>query len=912
MTVLSSQLLYGRVTAGGVNELIITWRNFSYLNSQLSSQIWCQVILQSSGKIIMQYQSSINSNDAGNGNADPAVGICGPDPLGNLGILACYTRAANNDGYPSAYQAITFVPPPPPPSITVLAPNGGEVFYTGANMVISWTVANGPLPGADIAISTDGGFTYSTIATNVTDNNGGTYTWTISSAPSTTCFIRVSDTTLITTQDVSDSAFEIRTAPPGFTITSPGGTGNLDFVVGDVMTISWTAVGAVGTSVSLAVSRDQGINWTTIATGINPKVQSSYNWTVTAPHTDGIRSRFIRIQDALGNLAISAPPFAIFDVPIFDLTSPDGSETVFVDTPTTILWNTQGLVGFFVTIELSRDGGVNWETVSGGTNNDGIYEWTPTLPATSTAKIRISTSYGGTTYSDMTAGLFTITETAALAVTAPNGGEEFTVGDRTNITWNSRGTGVGNVVKIEISRDGGQTFETIIDAAQNVGYYSWKVTGPITQRALISISPVNNPTANDVSDGTFVINAERGIYILSPVGGEAYYLSQVLQVQWFTSGVTGLSVSVELSRDGGNSWTTLSEGTPNDGTFTWVVDGDLSENCLMRVTSVQYPEFFTTSPGSFRISELVGTIFIEPFKGQIWERGTYRSVRWNPGLFDAANVRVEIMRKGEGWEVIAITTENDGVYEWFVSGVSEQCQVRLSSLLNLAKNYVSEPFMIIERYSIEHEALGRDHSAESGENVPFSFIVNPGSGFNSFATTLTYDPSVFAIPEPQAVIKGGAFSGWSLNVNYNNTTGTVTVIMNGTGSATMPAEAFTINFTSLPGMPGQYTVGIDTATFDGTATSSTNDGKITLTPTEDPAVGDGSGDGGGGGGCFIATSAFGSMAANAVTALCGVRDSALANSEQGTSLVAMYYELSPAMAESFTEPVRAFVRELLN
>ena len=917
MTCLNAQLMYG-INSAGVSELVVTWQNMAYYSANITSQIICQAVLRSDGTILLQYYSTLNETDGTNGNADPGVGICGPDPLGNTCVLTCYTRASNADGYPSTYTCITFVPPPPPPTITVIHPNGGETFYTGDFLTISWTVTNGPLPGADIALSTDGGFTWNTIATNVPDNIGGTYSWTIVSPPSTQCLIRVSDTNTPTTLDVSDNVFTIKVAPPGFTITNPSGTGKLDYMIGETMHITWVAKGAVGNA-NLYISRDYGISWTQInTTPINPKLTNFYDWVVTAPHTDGVRKCFIKIDDGQGNFAVSSPPFAIFDTPVFQVTYPNGGETVYIDTPTKILWNTQGLVGFFVTIELSRDGGINWETVSGGTNNDGDFDWIPTAPVSTNCKIRITTSYGGVTYTDTTDGLFTISETAALAVTSPNGGESYTVGERVSITWNSRGSGVGNFIKIDISRDAGQTWETIADNAQNIGYYSWVVTGPITDRALVRISPVNNPAASDVSDAVFTITAPRGIYLLSPVGGEAFYVGEVVDIKWFTSGNTGLTADIELSRDGGQTWETIISDTPNDGNHTWVVSAPLSENCLIKISSVTYPEFVAVTPAPFRISELIGTNIIEPFRGEIWETGTYRRIRWKPASFSGESgpiplVRIEVFRSGAGWEVVAVQTENDGIYDWFVSGVDPACRVRISSLENLAKNYTSDTFSIIEKYSLPYDTFGMDATGECGEPVAFRVVLNPSAPFATYSCVLHYDPAVFSVPEPLAVEKGGAFTGWVMDVQIDNDAGTLRVTLSGNTQVIFPAEAFTVHFNTSAGAPaGDYDITFDPVTFDGEpAAGEVLAGKVTLT-----AVGGGSENvtttGGGGGGCFIATAAFGTYLAGDVETLCSFRDSRLGASSSGAELVSLYYAVSPAVAGDVTPASAAVLRKFIS
>ncbi|MDZ7815340.1 MAG: CFI-box-CTERM domain-containing protein [Planctomycetota bacterium] len=70
---------------------------------------------------------------------------------------------------------------------------------------------------------------------------------------------------------------------------------------------------------------------------------------------------------------------------------------------------------------------------------------------------------------------------------------------------------------------------------------------------------------------------------------------------------------------------------------------------------------------------------------------------------------------------------------------------------------------------------------------------------------------------------------------------------------------------------------------------------------------------GGGGGCFVATAAFGSMAANTVSGLTSVRDFVLAASRCSASLVELYYYTGSHAANALrsSNATRAFIRDLL-
>lgn len=94
--------------------------------------------------------------------------------------------------------------------------------------------------------------------------------------------------------------------------------------------------------------------------------------------------------------------------------------------------------------------------------------------------------------------------TPTITVTSPNGGENLQVGNAHVITWTSSNV-TGNV-RIEISRDGGGSFQTLFADTANDGSESWTVTGPATTQARIRVSSVSNPAVNDTSNSNFTIS----------------------------------------------------------------------------------------------------------------------------------------------------------------------------------------------------------------------------------------------------------------------------------------------------------------------------------------------------------------------------------------------------------------------
>jgi len=91
----------------------------------------------------------------------------------------------------------------------------------------------------------------------------------------------------------------------------------------------------------------------------------------------------------------------------------------------------------------------------------------------------------------------------SITIISPNGNDVFEIGTLQVIRWISNG--VDDAVKIELSRDGGATFELIADNQPNVGFYNWTVTGAPTFQAIVKVSSQNYPEIFDVSDFVFTI-----------------------------------------------------------------------------------------------------------------------------------------------------------------------------------------------------------------------------------------------------------------------------------------------------------------------------------------------------------------------------------------------------------------------
>jgi len=116
----------------------------------------------------------------------------------------------------------------------------------------------------------------------------------------------------------------------------------------------------------------------------------------------------------------------------------------------------------FVRIEISRDGGATYSdivaSVKNSSSSSGTFNWTVTGPNTTTALIRVSWTNGPA--SDVSNTTFTIAE-PYLTLTAPAVGADWGYGSAQRPTWQSN-LGSTDLLKVELSVDGGVTFPTVL------------------------------------------------------------------------------------------------------------------------------------------------------------------------------------------------------------------------------------------------------------------------------------------------------------------------------------------------------------------------------------------------------------------------------------------------------------------
>ncbi|MBI3195006.1 MAG: choice-of-anchor B family protein [Ignavibacteriae bacterium] len=190
-------------------------------------------------------------------------------------------------------------------NVTVLVPNGGEIWESESMHQISWTYEN--VGNVTIEYSLDSGATWTTIITDTTASTG-TIDWQLPNVPDTVnALVRIINLSNPSVADTSDAEFTIIKIQPQLHLLVPNG-GEV-WQIGTLQTISWSSL--LVDSITIELSVDNGTTWMTIATNANAS-SGSYLWTVDGA---GTTTALIRLLNAADTTLIDQSN-AVFEMPL--------------------------------------------------------------------------------------------------------------------------------------------------------------------------------------------------------------------------------------------------------------------------------------------------------------------------------------------------------------------------------------------------------------------------------------------------------------------------------------------------------------------------------------------------------------------------------------------------------------------
>ena len=642
-----------------------------------------------------------------------------------LFFISCQTEQKINGGDPVSPYGST--------DLKIISPNGGESIIAGSQFEISWTSSG--IGTIKIEYSTDNGATWVTLTVDYP--NTGSYLWDpVPNDVSNGCLIQLTSSDG-QASDQSDNAFGIVSgSSKTLNITSPNG--GEDLFVGQSYYIEWFSTGVQ--NIKIEYSSNNGTTWTMIA-GSFPADSASYLWS-PVPNFPSFQC-LVKLTDISADTvtSVSGTIFTITASRSLTITSPNGGETWAAGSSQLITWTSDQIAD--VKIEFSTNNGDSWNTITESTTSDGSFTWAavPNSPTTA-ARIRITDALNGTP-DDISDGSFTITGEQELAITSPNGGENWPVGSSQLITWTSSsgnspldggeelffnkrsnpvllkpdGPNEGITdVKLEFSTDAGATWQTVVETTPNTGSFVWDVLPDVNSSLCrVKISDAADGLPSDISNDNFTIanSSVEDITITSPNGGEEWEAGTSQTVKWNSTSVT--SVKIEYTINNGVEWFTIVESTPSDGFYTWdPIPNTPSTNGRLRITDVVDGFPVDMSDNFFSITPESDITLLTPNGGETFQSGTSQNITWTS--INIQNVKIEISTNGgASWDLIINSTPSDGHYLWepVPDLNSSLCRIRISDALDGTPSDISDENFTITDQTIQTIEVTSPNGGES-------------------------------------------------------------------------------------------------------------------------------------------------------------------------------------------------------
>ncbi len=537
------------------------------------------------------------------------------------------------------------------PSITLLQPTDPGIEWTvGGTYVISW-VDNFP-HGVDVLYSTDGGATYTVIASNVL---GSVYYWnTTGYALGTNYKIQVRSTLANGYEAHSANTFSLVDQTNG-SITMEQPTGGETWSESHQYLISWND------NLTAPVKVELLKNGVVISTLSASTTGSTIYWTIPTGLADPGFVYQIRVSSTVTGATTTPATSGTFKIIASSATyvevyQPNGGESWARGTTHLISWNDD--LTEPVNIEL-YDGATTTTLQSNVVGTTWYWPISSSLtPGSYTIYVR--STLDPTTVFDVSDASFTITTSSGsyVEVYQPNGGESWARGTTHLISWNDELT---EPVNIELYD--GATTTTLQSNVVGTTWY-WPISSSLTPgNYTIYVRSTLDPTnVFDVSDASFRITASSGSFVevYQPNGGESWARGTSHLISWNDD----LTEPVDILLYDGASFTTLASNVVGT-TWVWAINSSLATgNYKIYVRSTLDPtNLVDYSDADFAITASSGTYVevYQPNGGESWARGTSHLISWNCDFPEGVNI---ILKQGATIIDTIVLNQLKSTYVW--------------------------------------------------------------------------------------------------------------------------------------------------------------------------------------------------------------------------------------------------------
>ena len=187
------------------------------------------------------------------------------------------------------------------------------------------------------------------------------------------------------------------------------------------------------------------------------------------------------------------------------------------------------------------------------------------------------------------------------------------------------------------------------------------------------------------------------IIIKSPKSKQKLRIGDIHKIKWKTNKkiLKEEKLKIFVSYDSGLKWNLISI-TDNDGSYNWQVPQVNSNNCLIKIQSIDN-SFRAVSKKEFKIDG-PQIIITDPNEKDIFSGGQKIKIRWNSKKINNELINIYFSKNdGLSWQSIATNIVNFGLHTWIVphyNDLYEKCVIKIVSNTNKITS-ISDNFSII-------------------------------------------------------------------------------------------------------------------------------------------------------------------------------------------------------------------------
>ncbi len=253
-----------------------------------------------------------------------------------------------------------------------------------------------------------------------------------------------------------------------------------------------------------------------------------------------------------------------------------------------------------------------------------------------------------------------------ITISSPAGGEQWQSGTVQTIKW----TAASDIEKVNIlystDAENSNTIATQVTASS--GSYSWTIPNIPSSTCQIFIRNADIYKFDyDISNAFTIVGRE--LVLVEPIGGERYAVGSTQTVRWNSNNLVS-NVGIGFVSETNES-TSLTQSTPNDGQFEWVVP-NLIGNHTMVIWDVDDYNVRDQSDTAFEIYEGKSITVTSPNGGESWEVGSQQTVTWTSTNVDYVNIYGNFE---DGNALIASQIPSSGSYSWTIPDKPGACTI---------------------------------------------------------------------------------------------------------------------------------------------------------------------------------------------------------------------------------------------